>query len=922
MSPPHRAAPLVPQASTHEQQISNPTYHPPIPNPHNHHPDAVQSTRSPPDSQSRSAVLYVQSSPSLQLSPTLSPLPSTSSAAPPPQVVDRGHKRIKGPVARSAAACNLCRSQKAICVNTTQHDPEGDEQRCWTCQSDYLVLSLDKPRCLAWMTKRHHMKCEGPNHAPCRRCVRNNVDCVFGESQGRARQILWSKRTEELEMKVMKHEEELKQAMSMIAKLQQQIPELRSKLLHPDPSSTHLTSESNVNNYNYYPKFISYSKALRAAKPGPRRSDLVDRGKLSEHTAKELFEIHRSDWAPQIPWLNLPDSFDNVRDHSPLMLAVGCSTGAKGKRDVVSYRIAKSNVIELVIDVLCYRYFPHDQPQSYQDVVAIIGCIVHCGLGLDPALVVDYAEHLRVGGIVYACISPHDIAADTGKLIFEMCLIGFRRKGGRVNPTNVNYCQLRERLSECIYIQFCLVLMLYCDIICQSPFSDANWDGNLKYFVEYYALMEEAQINLDSHYRLGAIDLAGQIVAIEKYSALVSSWKNEWESELKRKGNSVSSDAVIEFELMYHRGMTYLACFATAESRNGREILSDPRRLRLAHQGVNHGIAILKQFIDSRLAQPDVPCVHVIKDLTDELRKEGDEWGGGTEDSYVTTLQKLSSQLDEVQAKRTQHKSTESSRGTDDGNDFLTNKTPVQPRVHLPDFAAPSISEMPKIVVPEDQMKPPTDCIGVTNEVIKEDNATHTTLPVAVCPSSESIHGSNAVTSGWLVDTATFTENQYGHQPQEMLQHEIGRQSMMTSSPTPALIYEPLCSAPPPPWTLHDPSSPVLHFSPTSPQFDHFTQLHQPEGPGPDPNGYESYGFQSQPNLSDQFQPQNQPPPPSGQHHHHQFHQHQEQYRHPTHSEVLQPPTFVVPEQTSEMLQSLRSVYSDRLNQSYFQTSL
>lgn len=738
-------------------------------------------------------------------------------------------------------------------------------------------------------------------------------------------------------MKVMKHEEELKQAMAMIAKLQQQIPSLNSSLLHQNSSSSHHTPESNSNNYDYYPKFTSYCKAIRAAKPGPRRSDLVDRGKLSEQKAKELFEIHRSDWAPQIPWLNLPDSFDNVREHSPLMLAVGCSTGAKGQRDVVSYRIAKSNVIELVIDVLCYRYFPHDQPQSYQDVIAIIGCIVHCGLGLDPALVVDYAEHLRLRD-VFDRLPEERWQGESD----QRQLLSIARTFIGVYIHTVLFSTLTAK--PCVMRMDKSVLMLYCDIICQSPFSDSNWDGNLKYFVGYYALMEEAQINLDSHYRLGAIDLADRIVAIEKYSALIFSWKMQWERELKRKGDSVSSDAVIEFELMYHRGMTYLACFATAESRNGREIISDPRRLRLAQQGVTHGLAILKQFIDSRLAQPDVPCVHLeyrkatmcvatacivescllipdhidfdlclkmIKDLTDELRKEGDEWGGGTEDSYVTTLQKLSSQLDEVQAKRAEHRSTEGSRGTDDGNEtFLDNKTPINPHVDLSEATETSISEMPKIVIPEDQMNPPIDCIGVTDSAIKVENVDHSSLSVSGHPSSESIHGSNAVTSGWLVDTV-FTSNQYAHQPQEMMEHEMGGQSMMTSSHTSALIYGPLGPAPPPPWTLDDPSSPVLQFSPSSPHFDHMTQLHHQSDGTSNPN--ETYEFQTHSNLSAQFQQTS-----NHHHHHHQF-----QFpQYPAQSEVLQHPTFVVAEQTCEMLQSLRTVYPDRVNQSLFQASL
>lgn len=44
--------------------------------------------------------------------------------------------------------------------------------------------------------------------------------------------------------------------------------------------------------------------------------------------------------------------------------------------------------------------------------------------------------------------------------------------------------------------------------------------------------MEEAQINLDSHYRLGSIDLKDRFTAIEKYSTLIQSWKSNCQREL------------------------------------------------------------------------------------------------------------------------------------------------------------------------------------------------------------------------------------------------------------------------------------------------------------------------------------------------------------------------------------------------------
>jgi hypothetical protein len=39
--------------------------------------------------------------------------------------------------------------------------------------------------------------------------------------------------------------------------------------------------------------------------------------------------------------------------------------------------------------------------------------------------------------------------------------------------------------------------------------------------------MQEAQEALDSHYRLGSIDIANRLAVVEKYSALVDHWKQE-----------------------------------------------------------------------------------------------------------------------------------------------------------------------------------------------------------------------------------------------------------------------------------------------------------------------------------------------------------------------------------------------------------
>ncbi|KAG0145423.1 hypothetical protein CROQUDRAFT_723465 [Cronartium quercuum f. sp. fusiforme G11] len=828
------------------------------------------------------------------------------------------------------------------------------------------------------------MKCEGPNHAPCRRCVRNNVDCVFGESQGRARQILWSKRTEELERKVMRHEEELNRAMALIQEIQQRIPGLTSQPLktsltpvptespEPTPSlielptsnksdlsppATHsVASKARTVSCSPYPKVIAFCQAIRAAKPGPRRSDLVDRGKFSESRAKELFEVHRSDWAPQIPWLNLPDTFDNVRLHSPLMLAVGCSTGAKGMRDVVAYRKAKANVIELVIDVLCYRYFPHDQPQSYQDVIAVIGCIVHCGLGLDPALVVDYAEHLRLRD-VFDRIPEERWQKESD----QRQLLSIARTFIGVYIHTVLFSTLTAK--PCVMRMDKTVLMLYCDIICQSPYSEPAWDKNLKYFVQYYALMEEAQIRLDSHYRLGSIDLAERFAAIEKYSALIHSWKIDWERELEARGREISPDAVIEFQLMYHRGMTYLACFATAESRDGREIFSNARRLRLARQGVTHGLAILEQFIESRLAQPHLPCVHleyrkatmciataciveacllipdhinfahclrIIKQLTDELRKEGDEWGGGTEDSYVTTLQKLSAQLDAAQAERLKSQHEQGTVGEGSGEtieeiEMTYEKDNVLPPVPAsqipvqPNVVAQGSSQMPRIVMAESRgsKKVAENVSPLESGTLS--NVIHAPPPVSSISSSGGlINSHDLVTSGWLVQSDAYAPSRdLRHEPattRSEIEHH--HESIVTES-SPTNLFNPACQPPLSPWVNPIPSSPGFQYSPSTPDLNPLTHLHHPSDTSalahrmyPDSNPYESYPYQTHQLLPESFQN------PVTLHQPNDFHDQVQP------GNILTNSAFVVPEQTSSLIQSLRSVYPDRLIQTCFQTSL
>ncbi|KAI8450826.1 hypothetical protein BY996DRAFT_6417009 [Phakopsora pachyrhizi] len=383
------------------------------------------------------------------------------------------------------------------------------------------------------------MKCEGPSKAPCKRCVKNKVECVFGESQGKARQILWTKRTEELEGRVSNMLDEIRRAHHRLDRLESFIPDLNQTFkkdneklnsqkacdytqqskggkLQPEsidwkvdtvdkPSKQELLFSQGFNtlsspkNNHHQPSNLVIDK--KGSGPGSvtllspslisegalgRSTDLNNRtseryfSKLSPPTSSENRQnekfslinrrgtyqsfpsdlknlsgdddgppsrngLHGADSdedsednetakkgaveeedKPQNRFLNskkrnclefncthkftkaiqagrpgprrtdMPDTFENVRLHSPLMLAVGCCSGAKGCKDEMSYRKAKTHVIELVIDVLCYRFFAHDKPQSYQDVVAIIGCIVHCGLSLEPALVVDYAEHLRL----------------------------------------------------------------------------------------------------------------------------------------------------------------------------------------------------------------------------------------------------------------------------------------------------------------------------------------------------------------------------------------------------------------------------------------------------------------------------------------------------------------------------------------------
>ncbi|POW16512.1 hypothetical protein PSTT_01289 [Puccinia striiformis] len=390
--------------------------------------------------------------------------------------------------------------------------------------------------------------------------------------------------------------------------------------------------------------------AIQAAQFGPRRSDLIDRGMLSPHQAKSLFELHRKIWAPQIPWLNVPDTFDNVRWHSPLMLAVACSAGAKGCRDFDTYRKMKAHAIELILDVVFYRVFPHDRPQSYQDLIAVIGCIIHCGLYIDPVLVVGHAEYLGLRDVFDRIPEPRWQSEFDQRQLLSVA-----------------------RTFIGIYIHSYIDRQTVCDA--DFRYGDKKWDANLQYFVKYYVIMQQAQEELDSHNRLGSIAISDRLAKVEKYSALVFHWKQD----LDRNGPELSPDAASEFKHLYHRAFAYLACFVTQDLREGNSLRENKQGLRLAKEGVAHALEVLKQFIDSRKAEPGVPCVHleyrkstisvatacilegcvlipehidfdncrkIIKAFTDEVEAEGGEWGTGTEDKYVATLRLLLTDLD------------------------------------------------------------------------------------------------------------------------------------------------------------------------------------------------------------------------------------------------------------------------------------
>ncbi|KNZ46348.1 hypothetical protein VP01_733g3 [Puccinia sorghi] len=583
------------------------------------------------------------------------------------------------------------------------------------------------------------MKCEGPSCQPCKRlatpvylptptCQRLKQPCVFGESQGRGRQIVWAKRTEELEARVSKLEEELSETKARVCRVEavghtplssrnpiaRCVATLQTTAKQPSVKRKHSPESPLQDDLQRSPSTRDSmvegprtSKAIRAAQFGPRRTDLIERGMLSPEMARRLFEIHQTRWAPQIPWLNvvslphedLPDTFDSVRWHSPLMLAVGCSAGAKGCGDVDTYRKMKAHALELILDVVFYRVFPHDQPQSYQDLIAVIGGIIHCGFFIDPVVVVDHAEYLRLRDVFDRIPEPRWQSEFDQRQLLSVARTFFG-----VYIHSVLYREHRLILfllsilrlgKPCVMRIDKSVLILYCKIICNSPYSVPEWDGNLIYFVKYYVIMQEAQENLDSHYRLGSIDIHQRLAVVEKYTALV----NHWKRDLDRAKFNFTPAAASEFKHLYHRvrphvqhflflealltkltpvqAFAYLACFVTEDLRNS--LRWNKQGLRLAKEGVAHALEVLKQFIDSRRAEPGVPCVHleyrkctiaiatacilegcllipehidfsycrkIIETFTDELDKEGGEWGTGTEDKYVKRLRLVLEELD------------------------------------------------------------------------------------------------------------------------------------------------------------------------------------------------------------------------------------------------------------------------------------
>lgn len=153
-------------------------------------------------------------------------------------------------------------------------------------------------------------------------------------------------------------------------------------------------------------------------------------------------------------------------------------------------------------------------------------------------------------------------------------------------------------------------------------------------------------------------------------------------------------------------------------------------------------------------------CLRVIKDLTDELRKEGDEWGGGMEDSYVTTLQKLSAQLDALKQKRDRSlRDQAESVNLASLEDPLGLPSPLHPSLGL--GALPTAS-MPLIVMPEGRGVRRRRGTRLEIDPQAQKPTSHRAERCVVgqmpspragpsWPSSGSIEASNVVTSGWLV---------------------------------------------------------------------------------------------------------------------------------------------------------------------------
>ncbi|PLW04746.1 hypothetical protein PCASD_25857, partial [Puccinia coronata f. sp. avenae] len=218
-----------------------------------------------------------------------------------------------------------------------------------------------------------------------------------------------------------------------------------------------------------------------------------------------------------------------------------------------------------------------------------------------------------------------------------------------------------------------LVLILYCEIICNSPYSVTEWDSNLIHFVKYYAIMQEAQEALDI-----ITDWAPSILQIG-----LPSWKNipPWWTTGSRNltvlNRTFSRRLLVNSSTCTIRAFAYLSCFVTQVLKSS--LRTNKQGLRLAKEGVAHALEVLKQFINSRRAEPGLPCVHLeyrkttiavatacilegcllipehidvdhcrntIKTFADELDKEGGEWGVGTEDKYVKTLRTVLQDLD------------------------------------------------------------------------------------------------------------------------------------------------------------------------------------------------------------------------------------------------------------------------------------